>query len=392
MLYLHSLPVQVWQRQNGNWIAYTFNASIINDISTLDRIRTVTIDLGDTVQTQGYSPRINDILIPVADTVGVPEHPFQYWGTRINQPYYYEGVNSIWTTRPGILFLTAFNDGGTYEFSDFFSLPEFDLVAAGTHKVTEVMNQITVNIWNRLTGNHPLLPQTDMAHAMVATAYPTTATVTYDSVTEVHLNEFTPQYAAAIGGGKAGGAFTLLVDGKSYLGWFSTMELGNTTLDLRQEDILQLEVRSREAQDSPNLVLAHNKDSISIRGVWYDENGVLQYSVPPHNTTWTWRVKYEEVDDNTNHDQLAQKAREDLTSSPRLSQIDLSIVLDMTNRYSVTYDTDQQASWSLPVPGSLINLYGYDDGAIQIPVREYDFATGKLLLGTNNDITLKGGH
>ena len=394
MLYLHSIPVQVWQKQPGGWVAYNFNASVVSDVAKWDSTRTTTFTFDQGPTEQGYQPRLNDILVPIGNMQFDTDPTFQGWYTRPNQPWYYEGASDNWIERPGLMFLTAYNEGNTYEFSDLFSLSMTDIADSGTRKLSEQLEICSMDIWNRLTPNHPFLKQATRDSVHFETSF-TVPNVTYDGRTVVKLNELAQQYAFAIGYNHVGGSYySLRADGSATdIGWLDTMELEPTTIDLRQEDILQLEVRSREASDSPNYFIAFQKDNTTQRSAYYNQNNELISAAEPNvNDIYGWRTSFGEVDDTTDVADVLSKAREVLTASPYLSMVDISIVLDMSSRYSVVYSTNTQASWSMPVPGSPVNVYGYDAKPICLPVREYNFASGQLLLATNDDITLESGH
>ena len=391
-IYLHSVPVNVWQRQAGTWLAYFFNASVINDVSKSDGTRTINFDFGYGKDVQHYSPRINDIMVPIANMAGIDGEPFQFYGTRSNQPYYWDGINDDWMTRPGIMFLTAFNES-TLQFSDFFSVPEYDLIPAGELNLQRAVQLVAANVWNRLIGGHPVLKPTTADNVLGTQV--TDIVLNNDSPTAVKLNDVARQLAAARDWRAIGGTvyFPPETSGGQYskISWLGTQELDVVAFDLRQEDILQLEVRSRESSDAPNLVISYDKQFHQMP-VWMDAGRNIQWGTPAAGSTWSWRATYQEVDDATNKGQTGDKAIQYLMSSASENLSDISIVLDMSSRYNVVYNTETQASWSLPVPGVPVHIFGYlPDSDIVAPVREYDFAAGKLLIATNDDITLGKG-
>lgn len=396
MIYLNSIPVQVWQKRPGGWVSFMFNASVVSDIAKYDGSRRVSVTFGNAAQEQGYTPRLNDIMVPVADMdLNAQPVSFQGWITRPNQPYYYKGINQSWYERPGLMFLSAYNDGEVYEFSDLFSLALTDLAASGTRFLWEQLEIATVNVWNRITPGHPfLLPATrDFVHFDLND--PNAAKVTYDGITTVTLSDLAQQHALSLGFNRVGGTMIALNTTNIIITWLSTMEEYPATIDLRREDIRQMEVRSRDMKDSPNLFFTYQKDGGHAQQTYYyNQNGDLVHSnaLPALNDVYGWRSAFTEVEDTTDIGAGMAKAREALTSSPYSPMVDISIVLDMNNRYTVSEAQDVLTSWSMPVPGDSVTVFGYYDTPIKLPVREYDFASGLMLLGTNDDITLEGGH
>lgn len=391
MLYLHSLPIQVWQRIAGAWTAYNFNASVIQDVSKYDGSRLVTFDFGTGKDAQGYTPRINDILIPFADMKNESGEggSFQFFGSRANQPYFWEGVNNNWKTRPGILFLSAYNDS-KIQFCDFNSVKEYGLAPAGKSKLTTLTSNVASTVWNRLTAGHPILKSVTPEHTFnlgIAVDY---GSVTYDTATPVLLSDLTSKMVQILGYIKSSGVMYTITAGEGWLIWLSAEEQKSLSFDIRLEDVAELEVRSRDSSDSPNFMVWYTEAGQS-GGIYYNASGKLVHGTPAANSNYSLRTVYEQTDDDTNAVTEA-KAREVLKASPALDLVDISIVFDMTNRYSIVYSEDRHAAWSLPVPGTVADVFGYlQDKSIQLPVRAYEFATGKLLLATNDDITLETG-
>lgn len=387
--YLHSVPVQVWQRQGGQWVGYFMNASIMNDVSKADSTRVINMTFGYGATQQNYNPRINDIIVPIADMTDTGGS-FQFFGTRSNQPYYWAGVNDSWKTRPAILFLTAFNET-TLQFSDFFSVPEYGLVAAGSVNLQTAVQNVAAEVWNRLIAGHPILKPTQAANIL---PYQTTlTTLQNDNPTPMKLNELCQQLAAARDWRSTGGSayFPPLENQWSTLTWLGTQDLGTVAFDLRKEDILKLEVRSRESSDAPNVLIAYDKTG-RTQQVWRDSSYNLHWGTPPTDSSWSLRATYQEVDDATDNGETGDKAIQYLSSPAQLNLSDISILLDMSSRYNTVYSTDINASWSLPVAGEPCHIFGYlPEGAIVVPVMEYDFAAAQLLIATNNDITLGQG-
>ena len=386
-LYLHSVPVQVWQRQGGAWASYFFNASVVNDVAKYDGSRVVTFSFGNSPTQQGYSPRINDILVPISNHAGV-----SMWGIRANQPYYYDGVNNIWSIRPSILFLTAFNEN-TMQFSDLFSLPEYDLIQAGTNNLQAIVQHAATAVWNRLIAGHPFLNETE--RAKVIPTMVTDVTVKYDEPTPVKLNEVSQQLVLARDWRTAGGTAYYPPaggTGTATINWLGVETLDQYVIDLRKEDVLQIEVRSRDSADYPNYFVAYDGTG-AMRGAYLDASGSVKYGESPANQSWSLRTRFEKVETLSSDAEVGQKAWQTLAASSLLNSSDISILLDMTNRYNVVYNVIAENTRTLPPLGENIVIYGFlDDVPIYVPAREYDFATGKLLIATNDDITLEAGH
>lgn len=384
MLYTHSIPVTIWQKAIS-WKAYNFNASVISDISSDNGSRIVQVDLGYQREELGYVPHINDILLPIGNEQAT-------FATRSNQPYFWSGVNEDWDNRPMPLFLTAFNDSAV-QFSDFLSLPEYHLLAPSTYNLQNVWAVAAKTVWNRLIQGHPILRE---AHAaQTGSEIVSNAIVKYEEATPVKLSELTEQMAAAVDYRKLGG-FRYVYSGDkqpdfSGFGWYAGQEFNSLYIDARKEDVSQIEIRSRESADNPNVMVAYTKDG-QTQYVHYAANGDALWEAPAYRSTYGWRLVFENTETLENGETLP-KANQVLASSPYVDSWDVSLVINMASRYQVEYSEVQEGTWTLPAPKLPIDVYGLlpdPSKSLRLPVKAYDFATGELLLATNNDITLGG--
>lgn len=386
MLHTISTPVFVYQKQAGTWRSWLFDGVAIADVVTYQNQRTVTMSFGDQPDKQGYQPRLNDILVPM-DNGQVESRAFF---SRTDEPYFFSREPN-WERRPAIMFLTAYDDN--YTFKDIWSLDENALIKPGTYEYSRMVADAGSQVWNRLAGDCPVLAPVTAEYTIMGGDWDTGVNVTYEDATVVSLSDVVVTLIGYYGGlGAAGSSFDMWnYDGDSgaSLGFVTKVPIQiihQTQIDIRLEDVLQLEVRTRESADSPNETIVYTKTGTRSTAYLLPD-GTITVGTPPAGDTWSPRVDYQEADD-LNTATVKSKAGSSLISSIFTDMRDISIVLDLTSRYAII-PKNIELSWALPYPGELVRVWGYTEtGYITVPVREYDFSSGKMLLATNNDIKL----
>ena len=396
MLYLNSIPVQIWQRTRGDWEGYFINAKIVQDVSGPGLKRTVSIQFDDEAARQGYIPALNDMLVPLADWNNIyPGAAFDGYLTRTNQPYYYATVNQVTDTKPGILFLTAYNDT-TLQFSDFFALPEYGIINDNTASDTvyDVVCELALQVWNRLVSGHPFI-ETLLTRDNVYLGGFVDDGVVYEPGA-YRLDEEAEKLASRQGYINAGGTSfrpDSTSSGLAGLSWNAAKMLPSPlAIDVRREDLLQIEVRSRDTADNPNVVGVFDNANGSVTYAHMGAPGVYEKGFPGYDSSNALRVKFvgtDKVDWST----IEPIAKTELTTTPTDRLSDTSFVLDLSNRYNTQYSQSFLDSWTLPAIGAQCYIYGYHSGAYTIlPVRSYEFVSQKMLLSNTNDITFESGH
>lgn len=172
-----------------------------------------------------------------------------------------------------------------------------------------------------------------------------------------------------------------------------------TFVDLTREHILELTKNGRNFGDSPRIIRVYVKDPSDDNIVHFDgyyainRNGVVSELIPDGSVFDAESAILDVIRDDDKIPSV-QVASENLKYALYSRDIDISIVVDLTNRFSsMYYPSSQENSSRVP----FLQSYGgwlqcdIDNNGLPIilQLQQIDFVKNTALLATNNDIVLK---
>lgn len=172
-------------------------------------------------------------------------------------------------------------------------------------------------------------------------------------------------------------------------------------INLKNEHVVQMSTTGRNYSDNPRIVRlyrqdANNSDNLTLLGFYaIDENAhVKQITDMTDINAPQYSIKDIIIDSNTTIDSAVfQNVKYILTER----DLDISVVLDMANRYSASMlacfmDDKSNLTPFFHTYDGWVKAY-FDDKPDSLPVllqfQQIDFVAQTLLLATNNDIVLK---
>jgi hypothetical protein len=172
-----------------------------------------------------------------------------------------------------------------------------------------------------------------------------------------------------------------------------------TYIDLQHEHVLQLTKNSRNFGENPKVLRVYIKDPSDQDVVHFDgyyainRNGLVT-EITPNTTQYGSQSAILDIIKDDEKTTSLELARTTLKHALYGRNIDLSVVIDLTNRYgSLFYMSSQYSSPRVP----FLQTYGGwvecdisdNDLPIILQLQQIDFVKNTALLATNNDIVLK---